>query len=59
MQKRCRKEMAAQRSYQVMKYGWYWNGKENVQGWYEDQNEKELDISRLPDGTYISMETAF
>ena len=45
-------EMAAQRSYQVMKYGWYWNGKENVQGWYEDQNEKEIDISSLPDGTY-------
>ena len=45
-------EMAAQRSYQVMKYGWYWNGKENVEGWYEDQNEKELDISGLPDGTY-------
>ena len=45
-------EMAAQRSYQVMKYGWYWNGKEDVQGWYEDQNEKELDISGLPDGTY-------
>ena len=45
-------EMATQRSYQVMKYGWYWNGKETVQGWYEDQNEKEFDISGLPDGTY-------
>ena len=44
--------MAAQRTYSVMKYGTYWNGTGNVEGWYVDQNEKEIDLSALPDGTY-------
>ena len=44
--------MAAQRTYSVMKYGTYWNGTENVEGWYVDQNEKEINLSNLPDGTY-------
>lgn len=42
-----------------MKYGWYWNGKEDVQGWYEDQNEKELDISGRLTVLIISTATAF
>lgn len=44
--------MAAQRTYSVMKYGTYWDGQQNVEGWYVDQNEKEIDLSNLPDGTY-------
>lgn len=44
--------MAEQRTYSVMKFGWYWNGTENVEGWYVDQNEREIDLSALPDGTY-------
>ena len=44
--------MAEQRTYSVMKYGSYWNGSATVNGWYVDQNEKEIDLSALPDGTY-------
>lgn len=44
--------MAAQRTYSVMKYGTYWDGQQNVEGWYVDQNEKEIDLSNLHDGTY-------
>ena len=46
--------MAEQRTYSVMKYGWYWDGQlqQSVEGWYVDQNEKEIDLSALPDGTY-------
>ena len=50
--------MAAQRTYSVMKYGTYWDGQQNVEGWYVDQNEKEIDLSNLPDGTcYIDGDT--
>ena len=44
--------MAEQRTYSVMKYGTYWDGQNHVEGWYVDQNEKEIDLSNLPDGTY-------
>lgn len=44
--------MAGQRTYEVMKYGTYWNGMTTVEGWYVDQNEKEIDLSSLPAGTY-------
>ena len=44
--------MAEQRTYSVMKFGGYWNGTEYIEGWYVDQNEKEIDLSALPDGTY-------
>ena len=44
--------LAGQKSYSVMKYGTYWDGTANVEGWYVDQNQKELDLSNLPGGTY-------
>lgn len=44
--------MADQRTYSVMKYGTYWDGQQNVEGWYFDQNDANLDISDLPAGTY-------
>lgn len=44
--------MAAQRTYSVMKYGTYWDGQQNVEGWYFDQNDANLDISDFPAGTY-------
>ena len=44
--------MAAQRTYSVMKYGTYWDGQQNVEGWYIDQNDANLNISDLPAGTY-------
>ena len=44
--------MADQRTYSVMKYGTYWDGQQNVEGWYIDQNDASLDISSYPAGTY-------
>ena len=44
--------MFAERSDNVLTYGTYWNGSENVTGWYSDQNEKTLDISGYSAGTY-------
>ncbi len=44
--------MANQRTYSVMKYGLHWDGHQNVEGWYIDQNDANLDISDLPAGTY-------
>lgn len=44
--------MFAEQSYEVLTFGTHWNGTDNVEEWYDDQNDKELDISEYSEGTY-------